>query len=57
MKKKIVFLFIIIGIIMITPNIYAKYIIEYTNTVAKINVDMILPKIELISIKKKNTSY
>lgn len=57
MKKKIVFLFIIIGIIMITPNIYAKYIIEYTNTVAKINVDMILPKIELISIKNTNTSY
>lgn len=49
MKKRIVFLFIFIMIIF-CGNTQAKYVIEQTILIAKINIDTIAPKIELINI-------
>lgn len=49
MKKKIVFLFVLI--IMIFCKIsQAKYVIEQTILIAKVNIDTIPPKIELMNI-------
>ena len=49
MKKKIVFLFMFI--IMIFCEIsQAKYVIEQTILIAKVNIDTIVPKIELMNI-------
>lgn len=49
MKKKIVFLFMFI--IMIFCEIsQAKYVIEQTILIAKVNIDTIAPKIELMNI-------
>lgn len=54
MKKKIVFLFIFI--IMIFCEIsQAKYVIEQTILIAKVNIDTIAPKIELMNIR--STEY
>ena len=57
MKKKIAFLLTFIIIVLINTNIYAKYVIEYTNTVANIKIDTIPPSIQLISINNTNTLY
>ena len=49
MKRKIVFLFIFI--IMIFCKIsQAKYVIEQTMLIAKVNIDTVCPKIELMNI-------
>ena len=47
-------IFVFIIIIMVNTNVYAKYAIEYTNTIAKINIDKTPPKIEIISIENSN---
>lgn len=57
MKKRVVFILTFLSIIIITTNIYAKYVIEYTNTIAKIKIDLISPKIELMMIQNTNTQY
>lgn len=57
MKKRIVFLLTFLSIIIISTNIYAKYVIEYTNTIAHIKVDLIPPKIELMMIQNTNQLY
>ena len=57
MKKKIAFLLTFIIIVLINTNIYAKYVIEYTNTVANIKIDNIPPSIQLMSINNTNTLY
>lgn len=57
MKKKIFFVLIFLLIILINTIAYGKYVIEYTSTVAKINIDRIIPKITMIDIKNTNTGY
>lgn len=57
MKKKIVFLGTFIIIIIMNTNVNAKYLIEYTNTVANIQIDQIPPKVELVSIINTHTAY
>lgn len=52
MKRKIVFLFIFI-IMMFCKISQAKYVIEQTILIAKINIDTIVPKIEVINITSK----
>lgn len=54
MKKAIVFLLIVVLIIGITTINYAKYVIQYTNVIAKIQIDAKDPQIELIDIKNNN---
>ena len=62
MKKKILFLFIVIMIISCKIS-QAKYVIEKTLLIANINIDTIVPKIELINItsteykKNQNKMY
>ena len=54
MRRKIVFLFIFI-IMMFCKISQAKYVIEQTFLIVKINIDTIVPKIELMNIT--NTEY
>ena len=56
MKIKIILLFIFF-IIIFNKNIYAKYVMEYKSTIAIIQIDTILPKIELLDIKNVNEFY
>ena len=49
MKKKIVFLFIVI-MIMFCKISQSKYVIEQTMLIAKVNIDTVSPKIELMNI-------
>ena len=49
MRGKIVFLFIVI-MIMFCKNNQAKYVIEQTMLIAKVNIDTVCPKIELMNI-------
>lgn len=49
MKRKIVFLFIFIMIIFCRIS-QAKYVVEQTILIAKVNIDTIPPKIELMNI-------
>lgn len=49
MKKKVVFLFIFILIVFYETN-QAKYMVEQTTLIAKINIDTLPPKIELMNI-------
>lgn len=50
MKRYVTFCIFII-IICITYSVNAKYVIEYQNKVATINIDRKLPKIEVIKIE------
>ena len=54
MKKKLVFLFIFLFLVLASSNIYAKYMIEYTNTVANIKIDTVVPQIQLANISNTN---
>ncbi len=56
MKKKIVFFGMVIFIIMINTNVNAKYLLEYTHTIANIQIDQIPPKVELISAINTQTA-
>ena len=56
MRIKIILLFIVF-IIIFNKNIYAKYVMEYKSTIAIIQIDTILPKIELLDIKNVNEFY
>lgn len=49
MIRKIVFLFIVI-IMIFCKNSQAKYVIEQTLLIAKINIDTIAPRIEVMNI-------
>lgn len=57
MKKKIVFLTIVLLAILISSHSYGKYVIEYTNTIVNINVDNVAPRIELLSVENSNQDY
>lgn len=57
MKKRIVFLLTFILIIILNTSVNAKYVIEYTNTVANIQIDAVPPKIELMSVINNNTYH
>lgn len=50
-------LFIGFFIILISKNIYAKYILQNEFCIANINIDRTKPKIELLSISNSNTGY
>lgn len=54
-------IFITLGILFISSLFFqttsAKYVIETTNTVAKINIDQTKPQIELIDITTSNQDY
>ena len=54
-------IFIILGILFISSLFFqttsAKYVIETTNTIAKINIDQTKPQIELIDITSSNQDY
>lgn len=53
MKRKIIIVIMfIINIICFSTVVNAKYMIEYQNKVAKIHIDIIPPKVELIGIQK-----
>ena len=54
MKKKVVFLFIIVIIIFMQEKSFAKYVIEYTNQVAQINIDTKIPEIKFMSYTNTN---
>lgn len=53
MKRKLVILIILlINIICFTSTVEAKYVIEYQKTFAKIHIDVIPPKVELVGVQK-----
>ena len=57
-KTKILILLLFIFIIhLFFQTSFAKYVIETSNLVAKINIDITKPKIELLDIVSSNTSY
>lgn len=56
MKRKIILLFIFF-VIIFNQCIYAKYVVENKSTIAIIQIDTILPTIELLDIKKINEFY
>lgn len=56
--KKIIFLFIIILLITgIYTTVSGKYVIEYTNKVANIDIDRGLPYLRILEIKNSNIQY
>lgn len=60
MNKKIkifISLFFIFVHFYLFQNVFAKYVIEDINIVAKINIDKSIPKIELIDIVSSNINY
>ena len=60
MHKKLkifILLFFFFIFISIFQNVFAKYIIEDTIMVAKLDIDCLAPNIELISISNSNTPY
>lgn len=56
MKRKIILGFILC-ILIFSKITYAKYVIEYKNTIAEIQIDTVLPKIEILKIEKINKTY
>lgn len=58
-KKTKIFisLFFIIALSLIFHTCFAKYVIEDTYTIAKLNIDRCKPTIELIDISSSNTNY
>lgn len=53
MKRKLVIsIIILINIICFTSMVEAKYVIEYQKTFAKIHIDIIPPKVELVGVQK-----
>lgn len=60
MRKKIKRLLVLIAVfllVFIHTTSYGKYIIEYTNTVANIVIDNVIPKIKIIDIQNTNIGY
>lgn len=57
MKKVTVFLVIFCLLIIICINCYAKYIITSEHIIANINIDGVIPKIEMINIRNTNSKY
>lgn len=55
--KKYVSLFIFVFVIGITFSVNAKYVMEYQNKVATIDIDRNPPKIEVTKIQNTNTGY
>lgn len=55
MKKRVVFLFIIVMIIFMQEKSFAKYVIEYTNQVAQISIDTKKPEIKLFGYRNTNS--
>lgn len=52
MKRKLILLFAF-AIIIFNESSYAKYVMEYETTIAKIEIDTIPPKVEVTSIESK----
>lgn len=57
MKKIIVFLVVFCLLMIICINCYAKYIITSEQIIANINIDGLIPKIEMIDVKNTNSKY
>ena len=57
MKKIAAFLIIFVALLGINTAVYGKYVIEYTNTIANIDIDRNPPKIEMLNIENTNTGY
>ena len=55
MKKRVVFLFIIVIIIFMQEKSFAKYVIEYTNQIAQISIDTKKPEIQFTSYTNTNS--
>ena len=55
--KLLVILFIVVYIILISKNIYAKYVFQNEFCIANLNIDRTKPKIELLSINNSNIGY
>ena len=56
-KKKIIFICLFIVIVTIGSITSAKYLIEYQNKVAIIDIDRNPPKIELLEVQNTNVGY
>ena len=56
-KKKIIFICLFIVIVTIESITSAKYLIEYQNKVAIIDIDRNPPKIELLEVQNTNVGY
>lgn len=54
--KRIILCFIL-SIFIFSKITYAKYVMEYKTTIAVIQIDTILPKIEILKIEKINKAY
>ena len=52
MRKKLILLFVF-AVIIFSKSSYAKYVKEYETIIAKIDIDTISPKVEVISIESK----
>lgn len=52
MKRKLILLFAF-AIIIFNESSYAKYVMEYETTIAKIEIDTIPPKVEVTSMESK----
>lgn len=57
LNKKVVFLVFFIILIVVHTISFGKYVIEYQNIVATINIDRNPPKIEVIKIENTNKGY
>ena len=57
MKKIAAFLIIFVALLGINTAVYGKYVIEYTNTIANIDIDRNPPKIDMLNIENTNTGY
>lgn len=55
--KILIILFLIFSLHLFSQISFAKYVIETSNLVAKIDIDTTKPKIELIDIISSNTNY
>lgn len=54
--KRIILCFIL-SIFIFGKTAYAKYVMEYKNTIAVIQIDTIIPKIEILKIEKTNKAH
>lgn len=57
MKKRVVFLLSLLLVLTITTISDAKYVIQYTNTVANIKIDLTPPQIKLFSTRNSNSLF
>lgn len=56
MRKKVLFLFVLFIMIFVGNN-YAKYVVEYTISIADVKIDRLIPKITLMQVINSNKEY